>query len=244
MKNFKLILQYDGTNYHGWQIQPNAVTVQQTVCEAIKKLTGENITLVGAGRTDSGVHAINYSANFRSNTTIPAEKLPYALNTKLPQDIICKHAETVPYEFHASNSAVKKTYIYRILNSQYDDAFQNRYSWHYKYFLDDNIMDTAAKHFIGVHDFAGFCSSGFSAQTTVREIYNLTVTRSGDIITISVTGNGFLYNMVRIITGTLVNVGIGKIRPEDMPDIIKSCDRKRAGITAPAKGLFLSEVFY
>ena len=224
MRNIKLKIQYDGTDYHGWQIQKNDITVQETVKKAIQKIVNEDVHLTGCGRTDTGVHAENYVCNFFTNSRIPSEKLPYA--------------------FHSNSSAVKKRYVYKILNREFPDAVMNRYSWHYKYPLDIEKMRIAAKAFIGEHDFIGFASSGFSVKTTVREIYSLDVDKNGDIITIDVVGNGFLYNMVRIIGGTLVFVGGGKINPNDMADIINSKDRERAGITAPPQGLCLKEVYY
>lgn len=242
--NIKLKLQYDGTAYHGWQIQKNDITVQETVKKAIEKITGENVVLTGCGRTDTGVHAENYVCNFHTNSTVPVDRFPYALNTCLPDDIVCFGAEEVSEDFHANSSAVKKRYIYKILNREFPDAVLCRYAWHYKYPLDIEKMRTAAKAFIGEHDFIGFASSGFSVKTTVREIYSLDVSREGDIVTIDVTGNGFLYNMVRIIAGTLVFAGGGKINPSDMADIIASKDRNRAGITAPPQGLCLKEVYY
>ena len=242
--NIKLKLQYDGTAYHGWQIQKNDITVQETVKKAIEKITGENVVLTGCGRTDTGVHAENYVCNFHTNSTVPVERFPYALNTHLPDDIVCFGAEEVSEDFHANSSAVKKRYIYKILNREFPDAVLCRYAWHYKYPLDIEKMRTAAKAFIGEHDFIGFASSGFTVKTTVREIYSLDVSRDGDMITIDVTGNGFLYNMVRIIAGTLVFAGGGKIDPPDMADIIASKDRNRAGITAPPQGLCLKEVYY
>ena len=244
MYNIKLTLQYDGSAYHGWQIQNNAVTVQQIVCEALEKLTNENINLIGCGRTDAGVHANKYVCNFKTNSLIPPEKYSYALNTKLPDDIVCIDSALVPEDFHAKSSATKKNYIYRILNTTYPDAFLRNRAWHIKDKLDLEAMQKAAKYFEGTHDFAGFASSGLSVKTTVRTIFSSKVYKQNDIITFDVEGNGFLYNMVRIMAGTLVYVGLGRIRAEDLPDIINSCDRKRGGITAPPDGLFLWEVKY
>lgn len=242
--NIKLIIQYDGTAYHGWQIQAEDITVEETLSKAIKRITGENVKLTGCGRTDSGVHAMSYVCNFRTESRIPVDRYPYALNTYLPHDIVCKSAEIVDDDFSANRSAKKKRYIYRIYNSDIPDAFLGRYSWQYKYKLDEEKMREAAKAFVGEHDFIGFASSGFSVKTTVRTIYSLDVVRSGDMITIDVCGNGFLYNMVRIIAGTLVFVGSSKIAPADMAEIIASKNRERAGITAPAHGLCLKEVYY
>lgn len=242
--NIKLRLQYDGTEYHGWQIQKNAPTIQQTLKESIYKVTGEEVNLIGCGRTDAGVHAQNYICNFQTESTIPVSRLPYALNTHLPNDIVCLGASEESDDFHANSSAVGKRYVYRILNREFPDAFWNRYAWHYKYPLDTEKMKAAAKPFVGEHDFIGFASSGFTVKTTVREIYSLDVSREGDIITIDIWGSGFLYNMVRIIAGTLVFTGCNKLDPNDMAKIIESRDRDRAGITAPPQGLCLKEVYY
>lgn len=244
MHNIKLTLQYDGTAYHGWQTQENAVTVQATVENVIKKLTGTKPQLVGCGRTDTGVHAKKYICNFKSETSIPCDKLPYALNSQLPGNIVCTHAEYADRNFDSRKSAKGKTYTYLIANSQYRNVFYTSRAWHYRYKLDIEEMRKAARHFLGTHDFIGFAASGFTVKTTVRTITDIKIDSDGDIISISVTGNGFLYNMVRIIAGTLVFAGNGKIKPEDIPDIIASKERKRAGITAPACGLYLTEVFY
>ena len=242
--NIRLTIEYDGTSYHGWQIQKNGVTVQETVQSALKKITGEDISVVGCGRTDSGVHALNYVCSFRTESSVPPERFTQALNSKLPSDIRCKSSSEAAEDFHAANSAVAKTYIYRILNSGEAGAFERNYAWHFKYPLDIEKMRTAAKAFVGEHDFIGFAAAGFTVKTTVRTIYSLEIYRSGDIITIEITGNGFLYNMVRIIAGTLVMMGCGRLDYRAAEEIIKSKDRTRAGITAPAKGLFLKEVYY
>lgn len=244
MRNIKLIIQYDGTNYHGWQIQENAVTIQETVEKAIKKLTDARPKLSGCGRTDTGVHAENYVCSFKTESTISCDRFPYAINRFLPDDIVCISAEEMPADFDAHKSAVGKTYTYKILNSQYPNVFYNNRAWHYRYDLDIEKMRKAAKSFLGTHDFIGFAAAGFTVKTTVRTIHNIEIVKDGDLVMIKITGDGFLYNMVRIITGTLVFAGNGKINWEDMSEIIASCDRKRAGITAPACGLYLSEVFY
>ncbi len=241
--NIKLELQYDGTNYHGWQTQPRDVTVQSTLTRAIAEVTAQRVKVTGCGRTDSGVHALKYIANFICDTTIPLDKLPLALNAHLPPDIVIHRAEEAAEDFRAGDS-VRKTYIYKILNTKMPDAFLRNYSWHFKYDLDISKMQEAAKAFLGEHDFIGFASSGFSVKTTVRTIYSLDVRKNHDIIEIEVSSNGFLYNMVRIIAGTLVNMGNGSIDYRSAADIIASHDRRQAGITAPPQGLFLKEVFY
>lgn len=242
--NIKLDLQFDGTSYHGWQIQQDLPTVQGIMQEVWQKMTGEFVTPEGCGRTDAGVHAMGYICNIKSETTIPVDRIPHALNTYLPDDIVCTHAEYVDDEFSASKSAVKKTYRYTIDNGEFKDVFFGRFAWHYKYPLDIMQMQSASEHFIGTHDFIGFARSGFTVKTTVRTIYAIKIEKKGNIITIDVTGNGFLYNMVRIIVGTLVFTGAGKINPDQIPDIIQSKKRSRAGITAPPQGLCLKEVFY
>lgn len=242
--NIRLDLQFDGTDYCGWQIQPDVPTVQGILRNAIADATGESVTPKGCSRTDAGVHAAGYVCNFNTNSTIPPERMPYALNRYLPNDIICTAAKCVADDFSANGSAKGKTYRYTIDNSEFSDVFQNRYAWHYKYPLDIDKMRRAAEGFIGTHDFIGFAASGFSVKTTVRTIYALKTQKNGNIITIDVTGDGFLYNMVRIITGTLVHAGCGKIDPNGIEQIIASKDRTRAGITAPAKGLCLKEVYY
>lgn len=242
--NIKLTIQYDGTNYHGYQIQPNGITVQECLESALSKITGEQIHVVGCGRTDAGVHALGFVVNFNTISKIAPQNFANALNSQLSDDIRCLKSELVSDEFHSKKSAIKKTYIYKIHNAPIADAFLRNYAWHYKYPLDVQKMQKGAKYFIGEHDFKAFVAAGFSAKTTVRTIYDLDVQKDGDIITVSVTGNGFLYNMVRIITGTLVYVGGNKINADDILDIIQSCDRARAGITAPPQGLFMKEVFY
>ena len=242
--NIRLNLQFDGTNYHGWQIQPGKPTVQGMLKSALEHITKESISPIGCGRTDSGVHALSYTVSFRSNTTIPIERLPYALNSNLPEDIRCTGAEYAPGDFQANTSAKSKCYRYTIDNSAFGNVFLSRYAWHYKYPLDISAMRKAASAFEGTHDFIGFAASGFSVKTTVRTIYGIDIDENDSIITIDVTGNGFLYNMVRIITGTLVYAGGGRIAAGEMADIIASRQRDRAGITAPAKGLCLRNVFY
>ena len=244
MRNIKLTIQYDGTAYHGWQMQKNAPTVQETLGNVIMELTGTKPVLTGCSRTDAGVHAESFCCNFKSETTIPAERFPLALNTFLPADIVCLNAEDVSKEFNARFSAKGKKYTYYIQNSRFPDVFRKNYAWHFPYKINLDNMKKAAEAFIGEHDFVGFAASGFTVKTTVRTIYSLEVSKNEDLIKISVTGNGFLYNMVRIIAGTLCFAGCGKINPDDMSDIISSKDRKRAGITAPPQGLFLTEVYY
>ena len=244
MRNIKLVLQFDGTAYHGWQMQKNAPTVQETLSGAVERITGSVPQLVGVSRTDAGVHAKKFVCNFKTEASIPPERIPAALNTYLPPDIVCLSAEDAESGFNSRFSAKKKCYTYYILNSKQPDAFLRNYSWHFPYELDISKMKKAAEAFLGKHDFVGFAASGFTVKTTVREIYSLDVEKEGKLIKITVTGDGFLYNMVRIIAGTLAFAGCGKIEPENMAQIIASKDRTKAGITAAPQGLFLTEVFY
>lgn len=246
IKNIAMRIKYDGTNYHGWQFQENAVTVQSIIEAALCETIGENIKVTGCSRTDSGVHALDYILNFKSQTRIPTEKLPYALNYRLPNDITAVDAWEAPPGFNARFSTNGKRYIYKIWNSVFKDPFLCRYSWHYPYKLCIKSMQAAASHFIGKHDFAGFMASGGQQTTTVRNIRICSVetdTENPELITITVEADAFLYNMVRIIVGTLTEVGCGKILSGDIPAIIKSADRKEGGITAPPQGLFLKKVY-
>ena len=258
MRNIKLIIEFDGTAYHGWQSQENAVTVQDTVAAAVRRLTGEDCSITGSSRTDTGVHALGFVCNFFTGSPIPADKFSFALNTILPDDIRVVSSEEVPPDFHSRYSAKSKKYLYYIYNSTFPSALLRRRAYHVYYPLDVDEMDKAAKHFIGTQDFLAFSASGYSAKTTVRTITEATVSivsqaqhiiypkegQRGQLIEFSVTGDGFLYNMVRIMAGTLVEVGFGKLRTQDIPGIIAGLDRRRAGRTAPAHGLYLAEVFY
>lgn len=242
MKNIKLTLQFDGTNYHGWQIQKNGITVQEVMEKAVSDTVGSPTHVIGCGRTDAGVHARGFVCNFKADTNIPGDKFLYALNTRLPKDILCINSREVSEGFHSKASSIKKTYSYYVTDACFPDIFSH--SWHYPHKLDTAQMKRAAEAFLGTHDFVGFAASGFTVKTTVRTIYAIEIERENSMVRIDVTGNGFLYNMVRIIAGTLCFVGSGKIKACDMADIIASCDRRRAGMTAPADGLFLSEVYY
>ncbi len=244
MRNIKMTIQYDGGAYHGWQIQKNAVSVQEKLTSAVCGIINEKTNIIGCGRTDAGVHALKYVASFFTSSSIDCASLVKAVNAALPEDIACLSCEDAPSDFHAANSARAKTYSYNIWNSGVKNAFYGRYSWQYKYPLDCGAMRDAARFFLGEHDFVGFAAAGFTVKTTVRTISALEIEKRGDLIEIEITGNGFLYNMVRIIAGTLADVGRGRIKSGDMAEIIASCDRRRAGITAPARGLFLKEVYY
>lgn len=244
MRNLMIILEYDGTNYHGWQYQENAVTVQGVLRKAIMKVTGENIDLIGASRTDAGVHALYQVANFKSNTKIPAEKLPYALNSVLPDDIAVVQAKDVDNSFHARYSAKRKKYKYIILNRKFPMPTMRNYCWHIGYPLNIEEMKKAASYLIGLHDFSAFRASGSSKTSSIRMVYHLTIEKDEDFINIEIEANGFLYNMVRIIVGTLVYVGLGKIKADEVLDILESKNRTKAGITAPPQGLYLIKIMY
>ena len=244
MKNIALLLAYNGKNYHGWQQQENAATIQETLTLAAKKIFLNMSAVYGCGRTDAGVHAVNYVCNFKCDTKIPEDKIPYALNSLLPADIRVKKAIFTADDFHSRFDVLKKRYIYKIVNEPIGDVFSLGYAWHVKKELDLKKMQQACEPFLGTHDFAAFRASGSDTKTSVRTIYNLSVKKSGSIIETDVCANGFLYNMVRIITGTLVYVGLGKIKAGDIKNIIESCDRRCAGITAPAEGLYMYDVKY
>ena len=243
MRNIKITIQYNGKNYCGWQKQNNSPGIQGTIEKAIFDITREEVKITGSGRTDAGVHALGQVANFKINSQIPVDRIPNALNAKLPKDISIVKAEEVDEDFHSRYSAKKKTYRYQIYNSQYRSPIYADISYPVKYDLDIDKMKKEAKSLIGTYDFKGFMSSGSSVTDTVRTIYNIEVSKSEDLIIIEIEGNGFLYNMVRIIAGTLVDIGRGRIT-ENMSTIIESKSRSMAGHTAPAHGLFLKKVDY
>lgn len=237
MKRVMLIVAYDGTNYCGWQIQPNGRTIEGELNQALSELLGEKIVVTGASRTDAGVHSYGNVAVFDTNARMPAEKISYALNQRLPEDIVVQRSKEVAADFHPRHVKSKKTYEYRILNREFRDPNRRRDTYFYYRGLDVEAMREAAGYLVGEHDFKSFCSIKAQVETTVRKIYALTVDKHGDVITIRVTGNGFLYNMVRIIAGTLIQVGSGERKPEDMPEILEALEREAAGPTAPAHGL-------
>lgn len=244
MKRIKLIVAYDGTNYCGWQIQPNGITIESVLNEHLSNLLKEDIVVTGASRTDSGVHSLGNVAIFDTNTRIPADKISFALNQKLPEDIVVQDSCEVPLDWHPRYQKGRKTYEYRILNKTFCNPTRRLDTHFYYHKLDIEAMQKAAEYFIGEHDFKSFCAVGAQVKTTVRTIYDCKVWKEDDIITIRVTGNGFLYNMVRIIAGTLLKVGSGDIKPELIPEILSACDRSKAGPTAPAKGLTMIGIEY
>lgn len=243
MRNLKLTIQYDGTKYCGWQKQPNSSGIQGTIEYAIYEITKEKVNIIGSGRTDAGVHALGQVANFKTNSNIPAARIPDALNAKLPKDISIIDCQEVSDDFHSRYSATGKIYRYLIYNKPYRSPLYKGISYHVRYDLDIEKMRVEAQLLLGTHEFKGFMSSGSSVKDTVRTIHNISIEESGDLIVLEVEGNGFLYNMVRIIVGTLVDIGRGRI-DKSLEEIIASQDRGEAGHTAPAHGLFLKKVHY
>ena len=232
-----LRVAYDGTDYCGWQVQPGVLTIEGVLNEQLSRLLGENITVTGASRTDSGVHSLGNVAVFDTETRIPPEKISYALNARLPDDIVVQESREVSPDFHPRHCDSTKTYEYRILNRVFPLPSMRRDSFFFHRRLDVEAMARAAGYLVGTHDFVSFCAAHAQVLTTVRTVYACEVAPAGELIVIRVKGAGFLYNMVRIIAGTLIEVGTHARRPEDLPDILAACDRSAAGPTAPAHGL-------
>ena len=239
MRNIRLTIEYDGKDFNGWQKQPNKLNIQGEIEKAIFNIMHENVDLIGSGRTDAGVHSLGQVANFKVKSDFPIEKIPIALNSQLKNSIVIKKAEEVDERFHSRYNAKNK-----INNSKTGTAIYRNLEYCYPIELDVEKMKEAAKYFEGEHDFKAFKSSGTSGKNSVRTIYNAQVRKEGERIFIELTGNGFLYNMVRIISGTLLDVGLGKIKPEDIKEIIEKKDRQNAGKTLPAHGLYLVKVEY
>ena len=244
MRNIKLVIEYDGKDFNGWQKQPNKLNIQGEIENVIANITKEEVELIASGRTDAGVHALGQVANFKTNSQIPIEKFPIAINSQIKNSIRIKSAEEVDERFHSRFNCKRKTYRYVIDNSKYGSAIYRNLSYHVSTKLNVDEMKKAIKYFEGEHDFKAFKSSGTSSKSSVRTIYKAIIKEKDENIIIELTGNGFLYNMVRIIVGTLVEVGLGKIDSKEIPDIIESKDRQRAGKTLPPQGLFLLEVEY
>lgn len=243
--NVKVILTYDGSAYHGWQMQENAISVQQRVCEAAEHIFNQKITVNGCSRTDSKVHANMFCSNFRfDGEKRDEEKIVRGLNAILPEDIRALECEYVHEDFHARFDCKGKEYIYKIWNGKVGNPFLNNYALFYPYALDADLLNSQAKDFVGTHDFSAFCAAGSVVKDTVRTIYDCSVEREGNLVIFRVKGDGFLYNMVRIMVGTLLYIGCGKIEKDTIPEIILSKDRIRAGITAEPQGLYLNKVFY
>ncbi len=245
MRRVRLFVAYDGTDYCGWQIQPNGITVEEVLNRELCRLTGEDIRVIGASRTDSGVHALGNVAVFDTKSSIPPERMAYALNQRMPEDIVITKSDEVAADWHPRyQKNVKKTYEYHICNAPVPDPLKRRYSAFVSFPMDVGKMRKGAEYLVGEHDFVSFCNIRTNVSDTVRTVESITVTRSGPDIVIRITGNGFLYNMVRIIAGTLIRVGRGFYAPEKVKEILEERKRTAAGITAPANGLVLVEVEY
>ena len=243
-RNIALKLMYNGTAYHGWQVQKNAVSVAETLEKALATVVCHPVKCTGAGRTDAHVHAETYVANFRTTSTIPCDRIPLAVNTRLPKDIVVVRATQVPPEFNAIGSCHRKEYTYRIYNSRLSNPFYVDRAWFCPKRLDEKIMQRAADQFVGTHDFRAVRSVGTETRTTVRTVYYFNVERRGDLIESRVCANGFLYNMVRAMVGTIVYAAEGKLAPEDIPAILDSGNRTLAGPTVPPGGLYMTQLWY
>ena len=244
MRNIKLTIEYDGTNFSGWQIQKDKRTIEEELETALAKILKEEVKVIGSGRTDAGVHAMGQVANFKTDKTIKPEELLYALNTMLPYDIVILNVEDVDESFNARISAKAKHYRYVINNAKFPSALNANREYHYKYFLDTEAMQLAANDLKGKHDFKAFMAVGSTVKDTEREIYDIQVARLGNRVIIDVVGNGFLYNMVRIIAGTLIDVGSGKLDICVIKNMIETGDRNLGGRTVAPEGLFLVNVTY
>ena len=244
MRNIALILSYDGSAYHGWQVQKTERTVGQTLEEAAARVLGHKVHMTGCGRTDAGVHARVYLANFRTDARIPCDRIPYAINSQLPADIAVSEACEVPDYFNAIGSCVKKEYTYQIYNSHLRDPFYVNRAWFYPKHLDERVMQRAAEQFVGTHDFAAVRSVGTDVKSTVRTVYHFEVERRDKLILLRVCANGFLYNMARAMVGTVVYAAEGKLAPEEIGAILCAGDRTAAGPTVPAGGLAMTQLWY
>lgn len=244
MRNLFLTLRYDGTPFHGWQKQDNADSIQEKLEYAFHSVSGKSENIIGCSRTDTGVHANMFCCNVRTDCTVPTEKIPDALNFYLPNSISVYACREVDFDFHARYNAKGKEYIYIIYNGKYRNPFYENRAFYYPYPLNLDCINENAKDFVGVHDFSAFCSADSSVENKVREIYECKAEKNGDIIKFTVSGNGFLYNMVRIMVGTLLGIQNGKIESGTIPQIIESRDRNKAGATAKPEGLYLNKVFY
>lgn len=244
MKRIRLTVAYDGTNYCGWQIQPNGITIEEVLNTKLSKILKEDITVIGASRTDSGVHALGNVAVFDTETRIPPERISYALNRELPEDIVIVRSEEVPLDWHPRYRETVKTYEYHIWNSETPNPLRRLYTYFVSYKLDLEKMREAASYLTGEHDFASFCNIHTDVLQTVRTIYELSIEKEGAELILRIRGNGFLYNMVRIIAGTLLRVGRGFYTPKQVEDILLARDRQAAGVTAPAQGLVLVGIEY
>ncbi len=245
MKRIRIVVAYDGTAYCGWQIQPNGITVEEVLNQKLRKLTGEDIHIIGASRTDSGVHALGNVAVFDTESKIPPKRMAYALNQKLPEDIVAVQSDEVPPGWHPRyQTNVTKTYEYHIYNAPFPNPLKRRYSAFVSFPMDVEKMRQGACYLVGEHDFTSFCNIRTNTEDTVRRIDGIEIERTGADIIIRITGNGFLYNMVRIIAGTLIRVGRGFYTPEKVKEILDARKRTEAGVTAPPEGLVLVGIAY
>ena len=244
MRNIALRLRYDGSRYHGWQVQKNDISVAQTLEEALSKVCGHPVRVVGCGRTDAGVHALRYCANFKTDCRIPTDRIPLAVNARLPGDIAVVAAVDAPDNFNAISSCIKKEYIYKIHNSNIRDPFWEKRVCFYPQHLDIELMQRAAKAFEGTHDFMAVRSVGTETKTTVRTVHWCRAEKDGDMITVAICANGFLYNMCRAMVGTMVYASYGKLVPEEIPLLLEKRDRRLTGPTMPPQGLYLNRVWY
>lgn len=244
MRNIVLLLKYEGSAYHGWQIQKTDVTVGETLQKATATVVGHPVHITGCGRTDAGVHARRYVANFHTSSTIPADRIPYALNTHLPEDIVVTDAWDTHETFNAIGSCVRKEYTYLIYNSRIRDPFYVNRAWFYPKYLDEKVMQQAADCFVGTHDFAAVRSVGTDVKSTVRTVHYFEIERKGDLIECRVCANGFLYNMARAMVGTVVYAAEGKFPPQMVKQILEKGDRTAAGPTVPAGGLYMTKLWY
>lgn len=235
---------YVGTAYHGWQVQKNAVSVAETLEKALATVVCHPVKCTGAGRTDAGVHAEVYIANFRTTSRIPCDRIPLAVNTRLPDDIVVVKATEVPDDFNAIGSCLKKEYTYRIYNSRLGNAFYVNRAWFYPRHLEEHVMQRAADCFVGTHDFSAVRAVGTEVRSPIRTVYYFDISRTGDLIECRVCANGFLYNMVRAMVGTCVYAAEGKFGPEDVSAILESKNRTAAGPTVPPGGLYMTRLWY
>ena len=244
-RNIRMTIAYDGSAYHGFQRQtPPVVAVQNVLEEKLETVFGENIEVAASGRTDAGVHAYGQVVNFFTNCRIPTERIPMAMNSLLPEDVVVLDAQEADRDFSARHSAKSKIYIYRIFQSQRPDPFKRLYSWHIKRPLDEVKIQEAMNMLLGVHDFSAFRATGGAPMLPVREMYEAKCSREGSMLELKFHANGFLYHMARNIVGTLANVGLGRLTPQQFQEILDSKDRAKASATAPARGLYLYKVFY
>ncbi|MBR6531849.1 MAG: tRNA pseudouridine(38-40) synthase TruA [Clostridia bacterium] len=244
MRNLLLRLMYDGSYYHGWQVQPNGITVQEVLQNAVEQIIGVRENVTGCSRTDAGVHANDFCCNIRTESEIDCYRLQGALNAVLPENISVKSVSQVDADFHARYNCVTKQYVYRVWNAGYKNPFLVNRAWHYKNRLDENFLNGQAQAYIGTHDFKAFCSAGSTVEDTVRCVKSFTVTRDGEEVVFTVEADGFLYNMVRIMVGTLIEISENKIEKDKLSAIIEGKDRALAGRTAPPQGLYLNKVNY